>query len=92
MYKFLSQQVIKIFADLFKIDCNCKILCFRSRNGDAVLIPGPKLSRKLSEFVCLPHIVQVCLTHDPGLLERVASLLCQIMEVCQQLIDFIKNI
>lgn len=52
----------------------------RTQNGNAVLIPGPKLSRKLSEFVCLPHIVQVCLTHDPGLLERVATLLCQIME------------
>ncbi|XP_055920872.1 dnaJ homolog subfamily C member 13 isoform X1 [Eupeodes corollae] len=52
----------------------------RTQNGSAVLIPGPKLSRKLSEFICLPHIVQVCLTHDPGLLERVASLLCQIME------------
>uniref|UniRef100_A0A182Y246 J domain-containing protein n=1 Tax=Anopheles stephensi TaxID=30069 RepID=A0A182Y246_ANOST len=52
----------------------------RARDGEAVLIPGPRLSRKLSEFVCLPHIVQVCLTHDPGLLERVATLLCQIME------------
>ncbi|XP_065077705.1 dnaJ homolog subfamily C member 13 isoform X2 [Ochlerotatus camptorhynchus] len=52
----------------------------RARNGEAVLIPGPRLSRKLSEFICLPHIVQVCLTHDPGLLERVATLLCQIME------------
>lgn len=52
----------------------------RARDGKAVLIPGPKLSRKLSEFVCLPHIVQVCLTHDPGLLERVATLLCQIMQ------------
>ncbi|XP_062135863.1 dnaJ homolog subfamily C member 13 isoform X2 [Drosophila sulfurigaster albostrigata] len=52
----------------------------RTQNGDAVLIPGPKLSRKLSEFICLPHVVQVCLTHDPGLLERVATLLCQIME------------
>lgn len=52
----------------------------RTQNGTAVLIPGPKLSRKLSEFVCLPHIVQVCLTHDPGLLERVATLLCHIME------------
>ncbi|XP_053683789.1 dnaJ homolog subfamily C member 13 isoform X2 [Sabethes cyaneus] len=52
----------------------------RARDGEAVLIPGPRLSRKLSEFICLPHIVQVCLTHDPGLLERVASLLCQIME------------
>lgn len=52
----------------------------RARNNEAVLIPGPKLSRKLSEFVCLPHIVQACLTHDPGLLERVATLLCQIME------------
>lgn len=52
----------------------------RSMNGDAVLIPGPRLSRKLSEFIHLPHIVQVCLTHDPALLERVATLLCQIME------------
>ncbi|XP_055606556.1 dnaJ homolog subfamily C member 13 isoform X2 [Uranotaenia lowii] len=52
----------------------------RARDGEAVLIPGPRLSRKLSEFICLPHIVQVCLTHDPGLVERVASLLCQIME------------
>ncbi|XP_030079712.1 dnaJ homolog subfamily C member 13 isoform X2 [Drosophila hydei] len=52
----------------------------RTQNGVAVLIPGPKLSRKLSEFICLPHVVQVCLTHDPGLLERVATLLCQIME------------
>lgn len=52
----------------------------RARDGKAVLIPGPKLSRKVSEFICLPHIVQVCLTHDPGLLERVATLLCQIME------------
>jgi hypothetical protein len=53
----------------------------RARDGVAVLIPGPRLSRKLSEFICLPHIVQVCLTHDPSLLERVATLLCQIMEV-----------
>ncbi|XP_062544605.1 dnaJ homolog subfamily C member 13 isoform X3 [Armigeres subalbatus] len=52
----------------------------RARDGEAVLIPGPRLSRKLSEFICLPHIVQVCLTHDPGLLERVATLLCQIMD------------
>ncbi|XP_037713474.1 dnaJ homolog subfamily C member 13 isoform X1 [Drosophila subpulchrella] len=52
----------------------------RTQNGVAVLIPGPKLSRKLSEFICLPHVVQVCLTHDPGLLERVATLLYQIME------------
>lgn len=52
----------------------------RARDGEAVLIPGPRLSRKLSEFICLPHIVQVCLTHDPALLERVATLLCQIME------------
>lgn len=52
----------------------------RARDGAAVLIPGPRLSRKLSEIICLPHIVQVSLTHDPGLLERVATLLCSIME------------
>lgn len=52
----------------------------RTRNGVAVLVPAPKMSRKLSEFSLLPHIVQVCLTHDPALLERVAILLCHIME------------
>ncbi|KAL5285788.1 DNAJC13 family protein [Megaselia abdita] len=52
----------------------------RTRNGAAVLVPAPKMSRKLSEFSLLPHIVQVCLTHDPALLERVAILLCHIME------------
>lgn len=51
----------------------------RAHDGEAVLIPGPRISRRLSEFICLPHIVQVCLTHDPRLVERVASLLCQIM-------------
>lgn len=51
----------------------------RARDGQAVLIPGPKMSRKIAEFICLPHIVQVCLTHDPALLERVATLLCQIL-------------
>lgn len=51
----------------------------RARDGQAVLIPGPKMSRRIAEFTCLPHIVQVCLTHDPALLERVATLLGQIM-------------
>ncbi|XP_055621008.1 dnaJ homolog subfamily C member 13 isoform X2 [Toxorhynchites rutilus septentrionalis] len=70
----LSQHVLDIL-----IKCT-SFFPSRARSGEAVLIPGPRLSRKLCEFICLPHIVQVCLTHDPGLLERVASLLCQIME------------
>lgn len=71
----------ELAAHILDILINCtSFFPSRTRDGKAVLIPGPKLSRKLSEFVCLPHIVQVCLTHDPALLERVATLLCHIMQ------------
>lgn len=72
-------------SELAKLILDILIKCtsfFRSRSNDghAVLIPGPRMSRKLSEFLYLPQIVQLCLTHDPALVERVATLLCQIME------------
>ena len=71
---------IELAAEILDILVKCtSFFPSRARDGEAVLIPGPRISRRLSEFICLPHIVQVCLTHDPRLLERVASLLCQIM-------------
>lgn len=71
---------IELAAEILDILIKCtSFFPSRARDGEAVLIPGPRISRRLSEFICLPHIVQVCLTHDPRLLERVASLLCQIM-------------
>lgn len=72
---------IELASEILDILVKCtSFFPSRAHDGEAVLVPGPRISRKLSEFICLPHIVQVCLTHDPRLLERVASLLCQIMQ------------
>ncbi|KAG5676781.1 hypothetical protein PVAND_006590 [Polypedilum vanderplanki] len=74
------QNEIDLASEILDILIKCtSFFPSRARDGEAVLIPGPRISRRLSEFTCLPHIVQVCLTHDPRLVERVASLLCQIM-------------
>lgn len=53
---------------------------FPSRDADnAIVRPLPKIKRLLTNFQCLPHIVQLLLTFDPVLVERVATLLCEIM-------------
>ncbi|XP_066599154.1 dnaJ homolog subfamily C member 13 isoform X2 [Prorops nasuta] len=48
-------------------------------SDDAVIRPLPRVKRLLSDLQCLPHIVQLLLTFDPVLVERVATLLCEIM-------------
>lgn len=54
---------------------------FPSRDTDnAIIRPLPRIKRMLSDFQCLPHIVQLLLTFDPVLVERVATLLCEIMK------------
>lgn len=73
-----ESKLAKLILDIL-IKCT-SFFRSRSKDGQAVLIPGPRMSRKLSEFLYLPQIVQLCLTHDPALVERVATLLCQIME------------
>ncbi|XP_058807941.1 dnaJ homolog subfamily C member 13 isoform X2 [Phymastichus coffea] len=53
---------------------------FPSRDSDnAVIRPLPRVKRLLSDLQCLPHIVQLLLTFDPVLVERIATLLCEIM-------------
>ncbi|XP_034177741.1 receptor mediated endocytosis 8 isoform X3 [Osmia lignaria lignaria] len=53
---------------------------FPSRDvDDAVIRPLPRMKRLLSDLQCLPHIVQLLLTFDPVLVEKVATLLCEIM-------------
>ncbi|XP_012235865.1 dnaJ homolog subfamily C member 13 isoform X2 [Linepithema humile] len=53
---------------------------FPSRDADdAVIRPLPRVKRLLSDLQYLPHIVQLLLTFDPILVERVATLLCEIM-------------
>ncbi|XP_015609793.1 dnaJ homolog subfamily C member 13 isoform X2 [Cephus cinctus] len=54
---------------------------FPSRDADnAVIRPLPRVKRLLSDLQCLPHIVQLLLTFDPVLVERVATLLCEVMK------------
>ncbi|XP_063990665.1 dnaJ homolog subfamily C member 13 isoform X3 [Diachasmimorpha longicaudata] len=53
---------------------------YPSRDPDnAVIRPLPRVKRLLSDLQCLPHVVQLLLTFDPVLVERVATLLCEIM-------------
>ncbi|KAM7282397.1 dnaJ homolog subfamily C member 13 [Ixodes scapularis] len=54
-------------------------LQLRETDG-AVVRPLPRAKRKLSERSCLVHIVQVLLTFDPVLVEKVAVLLLSVME------------
>ncbi|KAL3854398.1 hypothetical protein ACJMK2_013668 [Sinanodonta woodiana] len=54
---------------------------YPSRDIDgAVVRPLPKIKRMLSDAVCLPHIVQLLLTFDPILVEKVAWLANEIMQ------------
>lgn len=46
---------------------------------DAIIRPQPKVKRLLSEPQCLAHIVQLLLTFDTILVEKVAILLCEVM-------------
>ena len=53
---------------------------FPSRDADnAVIRPLPRVKRLLSDLQYLPHVVQLLLTFDPVLVERVATLLCEVM-------------
>ncbi|GBP27281.1 DnaJ homolog subfamily C member 13 [Eumeta japonica] len=47
---------------------------------DAIIRPVPRVKRLLSEPACLAHIVQLLLTFDPILVEKVATLLYEIMQ------------
>lgn len=53
---------------------------FPSRDADdAIIRPLPKVKRLLSEQPVLSHVVQLLLTFDPILVEKVAILLCEVM-------------
>ena len=56
---------------------------YPSRDGEGGIVrPLPRAKRLLSEPTTLPHIVQLLLTFDPRLVEKVVTLLNVIMEVC----------
>ncbi|XP_064598102.1 dnaJ homolog subfamily C member 13-like isoform X2 [Liolophura sinensis] len=54
---------------------------YPSRDVDGAIVrPLPRVKRILSDAVCLPHLVQLLLTFDPVLVEKVATLLYNIMQ------------
>ncbi|XP_046663118.1 LOW QUALITY PROTEIN: dnaJ homolog subfamily C member 13-like [Homalodisca vitripennis] len=57
----------------------CQFYPSRDEDG-AVIWPIPRIKRELSGQQCLPHLVQLLLTFDPTLVEKVATLLCLISE------------
>ncbi|KAI1292252.1 DnaJ -like protein subfamily C member 13 [Halotydeus destructor] len=59
---------------------------YPSKDDDgAVIRPLPRIKRYLSEYSCLPHIVQLLLTFDTVIVVRVATLLSLIMDENPQL-------
>lgn len=46
----------------------------------AIIRPFPKVKKYLSDSTCLPHIVQLLLTFDPVIVERVATLMTMVSE------------
>ncbi|KAF8773591.1 DnaJ subfamily C member 13 like protein [Argiope bruennichi] len=68
----LANEILKMLIQI------CEY--FPSRDSDgAVIRPLPRAKRLLSDATCLPHIVQLLLTFDPILVEKVAILLTHIM-------------
>ncbi|XP_054167917.1 dnaJ homolog subfamily C member 13-like [Oppia nitens] len=54
---------------------------YPNRDSDnAIIRPLPKVKRILSDSLVLPHIVQLLLTFDPTIVERVATLLALVMQ------------
>ncbi|KAK3083199.1 hypothetical protein FSP39_016526 [Pinctada imbricata] len=54
---------------------------YPSRDVDGAIVrPLPRMKRMLSDPVCLPHIVQLLLTFDPILVEKVALILFLVMQ------------
>ena len=53
--------------------------CSRDENG-AMIRPLPRAKRMLSDPLALRHVVQLLLTFDPVLVERVATLLVEVMQ------------
>ncbi|XP_060154593.1 dnaJ homolog subfamily C member 13 isoform X4 [Globicephala melas] len=84
-----SGQAVLNETDLATLILNMLItMCgyFPSRDQDnAIIRPLPRVKRLLSDNACLPHIIQLLLTFDPILVEKVAVLLYRIMQDNPQL-------
>ncbi|KAL4623419.1 hypothetical protein GN956_G19211 [Arapaima gigas] len=79
-----SGQAVMNETDLATLILNMLItMCsyFPSRDQEnAIIRPLPRVKRLISDNTCLPHIVQLLLTFDPILVEKVAILLYLVMQ------------
>lgn len=53
----------------------CALYPSRDQVTGAIIRPFPKIKRLLNDPTCLPHLVQLLLTFDPNLVEKVVNLL-----------------
>lgn len=58
--------------------------CFRDEY-DSVVRPMPAVKQRLTDANLLYHIVQLLLTYEPSIVQRVAILLLLVMQVCDAL-------
>jgi DnaJ family protein C protein 13 len=71
-----TELAIRILSILIRIT-----EAYPSRDSDnAIVRPLPRIKRMLSEQTCLPHIVQLLLTFDPIIIEKVSNLLDLIVQ------------
>ncbi|XP_035285629.1 dnaJ homolog subfamily C member 13-like isoform X1 [Anguilla anguilla] len=79
-----SGQAVMNETDLATLVLNMLIsMCsyFPSRDQDnAIIRPLPRVKRMMCDNTCLPHIVQLLLTFDPILVEKVANVLHLVMQ------------
>uniref|UniRef100_A0A3B4F307 DnaJ heat shock protein family (Hsp40) member C13 n=1 Tax=Pundamilia nyererei TaxID=303518 RepID=A0A3B4F307_9CICH len=77
-------QAVMNESDLATLILNMLItMCsyYPSRDQDnAIIRPLPKIKRMIADNACLPHIVQLLLTFDPILVEKVANVLYLVMQ------------
>ncbi|CAM4760310.1 unnamed protein product [Rotaria magnacalcarata] len=53
----------------------CALYPSRDQVTGAIIRPFPKIKRLLNDPTCLPHLVQLLLTFDPSLVEKIVTLL-----------------
>lgn len=69
----LATCILNIFIQI------CEYYPSRDLDG-AIIRPFPRIKKYLSDTSCLPHIVQLLVTFDPVIVERVSTLLLLVIE------------
>lgn len=69
----LATRILNIFIQI------CEYYPSHDLDG-AIIRPFPRIKKYLSDSTCLPHIVQLLVTFDPVIVERVSTLLLLVIE------------